>query len=249
MAVLNLFFSFISGMCVLIMSLFFVIIDWWLLLVPRNKRYLVARKVLIIPWTIIANNFLFCMRLKVLGKEHANKLKNSLIICNHQSWADIPAFLRFTPSTALSKAEVKKIPLVGILTIYAGGIFFDRDDKKSRLGIIKEVMEFLKQGYSMCYYPEGTRSLDGELLEPNLTLVKLAYKLKVPVIPSAIEGSKNVIKKGRIYYKFFQKVVLKYVEPLYPADYKSDEEFANACWNKVIDTHNEIKAEYFGKKS
>ncbi|HNZ28200.1 MAG TPA: lysophospholipid acyltransferase family protein [Spirochaetota bacterium] len=245
MILINLIFSFISGMLVLFMSLIFVLIDWWLLFIPRNKRYLVARKFLVVPWTIIANNFLFCMRLKVLGKEHLSKEKNSLFICNHQSWADIPAFLRYTPSTALSKSEVRRIPVVGILTIYAGGIFFDRDDKKSRIGIIKEVMEFLKQGYSMCYYPEGTRSVDGELLEPNLTLVKLAYKLKVPVIPSAIEGSRNVIQRGRIYYKFFQRVILKYSEPLYPTDFSSEEEFANACWSKVVDIHKEIKRDYF----
>ncbi|HQB62536.1 MAG TPA: hypothetical protein PK899_12865, partial [Spirochaetota bacterium] len=70
-------------MLVLFMSLIFVLIDWWLLFIPRNKRYLVARKFLVVPWTIIANNFLFCMRLKVLGKEHLSKEKNSLFICNH----------------------------------------------------------------------------------------------------------------------------------------------------------------------
>ncbi|OHD18034.1 MAG: hypothetical protein A2086_15880 [Spirochaetes bacterium GWD1_27_9] len=229
-----------------IVSVFFIITEWWLLFIPRYKRYKMSDPFLIIPWTIVLNT-LTGLRVKVLNKQYVDKKRTTLYICNHQSWIDIPTLLSSTHASALSKKEVKYIPFIGILTIYGGAFFFDRDEKKSRLGIIKEVIDMLKKGYSLCVFPEGTRSFDGNLLEPNITLIKLCYKLNVCVVPAAIEGSRNALQKGNYYMKFFQKVVLKYAEPLYPKDFKNDEEFAKACWGKVTETHTEIKTTYFNK--
>ena len=196
-----------------IVSVFFIITEWWLLFIPRYKRYKMSDPFLIIPWTIVLNT-LTGLRVKVLNKQYVDKKRTTLYICNHQSWIDIPTLLSSTHASALSK---------------------------------KEVIDMLKKGYSLCVFPEGTRSFDGNLLEPNITLIKLCYKLNVCVVPAAIEGSRNALQKGNYYMKFFQKVVLKYAEPLYPKDFKNDEEFAKACWGKVTETHTEIKTTYFNK--
>ena len=245
MIIINLIFSFFAGIFTLILSLFFLLISWWLIFVPRNKREKIARYVLIQPWTFIFNHFIMLIRLKVIGKENVKTNRATLYICNHQSWADIPVVVPKTKAAALSKKEVVAIPLVGFLTVLAGGIFFDREEQSSRMAIVKELIEFFKNGYSLCYFPEGTRSKDGNLLEPNLALVKLAFKLKIPVVPIAVEGTRNVIQKGRIYYKFFQKVVLKFGEPILPENFKTDIEFSNYAWEMVKKIHTEIKNNYF----
>lgn len=245
MVVINLILSFFSGILTLILSLIFLLLTWWLIFIPRNKRESVARYILIKPWTFIFNHFFLFIRLKVIGKENVNPKRVTLYICNHQSWADIPVVIPKTKASALSKKEVVAIPLVGFLTVLAGGIFFDRDEQSSRMAIIKELIEFFKGGNSLCYFPEGTRSKDGTLLEPNLALVKLAFRLKISVVPIAVEGTKNVIQKGRIYYKFFQKVVLQFGQPVSPENFNNDTSFANYCWDKVKEIHSEIKNKYF----
>lgn len=42
-------------------------------------------------------------------------------------------------------------------------LFLDRKDIRKGLQTILEGAEYLKEGYSMCIYPEGTRSTNGEL--------------------------------------------------------------------------------------
>lgn len=227
-----------------IVSLFFIIVDWWLLLFPVDRRYYVADRFLIIPWTVIVNNLLG-IRLKLIGKENIDKKRTTLYICNHQSWVDIPTFLRYSHAPTVAKKEVKNIPFIGVLIQYAGSLFLDRNDKGGgRLGIVKDVIKILKRGDSFCVFPEGTRSKTGDLLEPNLTLIKLCYKLDVPVVAAAIEGSRNVLEKGNWYVKLFQKVIIKYNPPVYPKDYQNEEEFAKACWLEVESTYSEIKGIY-----
>ncbi len=48
----------------------------------------------------------------------------------------------------------------------------------------------------MVVFPEGTRSVDGTLLEFKPGALKLATKSGVPIIPVTISGSKDIMKKG-----------------------------------------------------
>ncbi|HOV14580.1 MAG TPA: lysophospholipid acyltransferase family protein [Spirochaetota bacterium] len=239
---MNIFRYILTGIVTLIVSLIslvFILLDWWLLFIPLEKRYFVADKFLIIPWTVIVNNLLG-IKVKFIGKENIDKKRATLYICNHQSWVDIPTFLRYSHAPTVAKKEVKNIPFLGILIIYAGVLFLDRKDKNGRLGIIKGTMKILKKGGSFCVFPEGTRSKTGELLEPNLTLVKICYKMNIPVVPTAIEGSRNILEKGNYYVSLFKNVILKYNSPIYPKDYQDEDTFAKACWDMVESSHNEI---------
>ena len=152
--------------------------------------------------------------------------------------------MRYCHAPTVAKKEVKNIPFIGLLIIYAGGLFLDRNDKRSGLTIIKDTMKILKRGDSFCVFPEGTRSKTGDLLEPNLTLIKVCYKLNIPVVPTAIEGSKNVLEKGNYYVKMFQKIIIKYNQPIYPKDFQDEETFAKICWGKVESSYLEIKEMY-----
>lgn len=240
--------SVVAAIEILLLSVLFVIIDFWLIFVPIKYRNRVARYVLIIPWCWIVNTLVFFIRFKIVGKEYLDRDRTSIYICNHQSWIDATTFGHITPASSLAKSQVKNIPLVGLLVIYAGGILFDRETQSSRIGIVKLMMKTLKDGVSVCLFPEGTRSSSGDLLKPNLSLVKLAYKMKIPVVPASLEGTRDVVQKGRPYFRFFRRVVIKYNEPMLAKDFAGDEDFANACWQKVIDTHQEIVSEYFEKK-
>lgn len=243
MKVIKLFFTFISCFLIQTVSFIFMIIDWWLLFINQYDRFRVADKFLVTPAANIYN-ILLTMRLKVYGKEHVDKKRTTLYICNHQSWVDIPVLIKNSHASALSKKEVKLIPIIGLLTIYAGALFFDRKNPAERINLIKGVMKYFRNGSSLCLFPEGTRSENGELLEPQFPIIKLCYKQKIPVVPAAIEGSRNVLGKNRLYYNFFQKVILKYMPPVYPEDYSNADDFCNACWDKVQEAHQEI-LQYF----
>ena len=248
MIVFDFILSGIASILILLISVFFLIIDCWLLLIPIKKRQKVAQNVLITPWCFIVSRLVFFIRLKVYGKEFCDKNRTTLYICNHQSWADILTFTAITPAAGLSKWQVRHIPMIGILSMMAGAIFFEREDTKSRLGVVKKIMKSFKDELSISYFPEGTRSRDGRLLRANLNLIKLAYKMHIPVVPATIEGSKDVIMRGRKYFRFFRKVVIKYSEPMLAENFANEDDFAQACWQKVVDSHNEILQNDFKKK-
>ena len=239
--IFDIIWSVIAAVEIMLLSIIFVIIDFWLIFVPIKYRNKVARYVLIVPWCWTINTLIYFIRLKVIGKEYLDRNRTTIYICNHQSWIDASTFGHITPASSLAKSQVKNIPLVGLLVIYAGGILFDRETQSSRLGIVKLMMKTLKDGISICFFPEGTRSRDGNLLRPNLSLIKLAYKMKIPVVPAALNGTRDVVQKGRPYFRFFRKVVIKYNPPMNPADFADEDSFAAACWGKVEETYKEIQ--------
>ena len=237
--IITMIFSFINSSIVFVYSFLMIFFLWWLLLIPKHKRYSIAHIFLITPWCL-SFFFLYFIKIKVIGKEYINKKQTTLYICNHQSWVDIPILLMNNHATILAKKETESIPFLGLLIKYAGTLTFKRDEKNSRLGIVKEVITLFKSGYSFCLFPEGSRTKEGELLLPNLTLVKLCYKLNIPVVSSAISGTYNMLPRGRYYLGFFKKITLKYTEPTNPKDFENEDDFANACWSKVINTYNEL---------
>lgn len=228
-----------------IMSVITLTLLFWLLFVNVFDRYEVARYLIIAPWVFIINRLLLFMRVKIIGYENVDKKRKTLYICNHQSWCDITTFIRYSKATAIAKEEVKSIPFLGPVTVYTGTLYFKRESRGDRMSIIKEVRTLFEKGHSLCIFPEGTRcNADGELLQPNMAIIKLCYKMNIPVVPAAIEGTRFVLPRGKVLFKFFQRVYLKYNKPVFPADFSSSDEFCEYCWKVVAESYNELKDNY-----
>ena len=65
----------------------------------------------------------------------------------------------------------------------------------------------LNNGIAIVFFPEGTRSKAGHILNFNLGVGWLAMKCKVPIIPVLIRNTntpllKQFIRKTRVYIKF-----------------------------------------------
>ena len=136
----------------------------------------------------------------------------------------------------------KRVPMVKNLYTDADGLDFALGELVS----LKEVREFFsneKKVQSLCFFPEGTRSINGELQSPNMALIKLAYKMNVPVVPAAINGTINVLPKGKMFIRGFKKVTLEYTEPILPSDYPDSNSFSDACWQRVENTYNKLISE------
>ena len=75
----------------------------------------------------------------------------------------------------------------------------------------------LKEGYNVVIFPEGARSRDRELLEFKSFFAILAKELNVPVVPVVLDGSFEALPAGT-YFPRPAKIVIKYLEPVYPED-------------------------------
>ncbi len=243
--VFNVILTVLAAVFVCSLSFLCIFIFWWLLLLPQYRRIPSSYWIFIRPWVFFVNKVALLMRLRIIGKENIDRNRVALYISNHQSWIDIPVLIGYTGTPGISKQEVMLIPFIGILTAYGGAVFFDRRSTSARIQIIKKVLDVLKKGYPLCLFPEGTRSTDGSILDPNLALVKMCFKNNIDVVPCVIEGTREILPPKRLYLRFFRKVIFECCKPIHPSAFTNADDFADACWNKVKDTHTEVVNKYF----
>lgn len=135
---------------------------------------------------------------EVRGREHLPKDGEPMVIvANHQSMADIwVACTLGLQFRWISKIEMFRIPIFGQAMRWAGYIEVDRGNRTSHIKAIQESESRLRQGISMFFFPEGTRSKTGELGPFKKGAFRLAKDLKVPVLPLLLEGTRDMMAKG-----------------------------------------------------
>jgi 1-acyl-sn-glycerol-3-phosphate acyltransferase len=99
----------------------------------------------------------------------------------------------------LMKAELRKVPFVGTGCKAAGHIFVDRRNAKAAMESLKEVEKQLVDGVCTVIFPEGTRSLNGEVGRFKRGAFQIALELGLPVIPLSLKGCFEVLPKGKAY--------------------------------------------------
>ena len=114
-----------------------------------------------------------------------------VLVANHTSLLDINAAFAAspTPIVFLSKASIRKVPLLGKINELAGTIFVERGDRSSSDKAVKALTRTLKQGRSVLVFPEGTRSEDGTLKAFKKGAFHLAAAAGAPIIPMHISGT------------------------------------------------------------
>lgn len=142
-----------------------------------------------------------------------------VVVANHQSSVDICVVLatRFQ-FRWLSKIEAFRLPLIGSAMRWAGYVPIKRGDKKSHRLALQKSVECLRSGISMIFFPEGSRSLTGELGSFKSGAFRTAAEANVRILPIAIKGSANLMKKGSLIFNTAH-VKVKVLPPLrQPAD-------------------------------
>lgn len=122
----------------------------------------------------------------------------ALFVGNHSSYFDILVTGASIPGGVgfVSKDSLAKVPGLSSWMSRIRCLFLDRKDIRKGMQTIIQGAEYLKSGYSMCIYPEGTRSTTGELGEFKGGSVKMAQKAKAPVVPVAVTGTRDIFENN-----------------------------------------------------
>lgn len=142
------------------------------------------------------------VKVNIINPENLPKNGPAVYISNHQSYADILVFLYAIDRHQVSfiaKDSLKTVPFVGAWIDRIRGIFIHRGDARAALTTINEGVDYLKQGFSLVIFPEGTRSQGHEMADFKPGSLKLATKARVPLVPVTIDGSYRIFEEtGRI---------------------------------------------------
>ena len=129
---------------------------------------------------------------KVYGRENLPKEGPVLYVCNHQGAADIVVLCAALDSIQFSfitKAELAKVPLYGAWIDRVRAVFLHREDPRASLKSIQQGIEYIKMGFSLLVFAEGTRSRGPVMGDFKPGAFKLATKPEVPIIPVSLQGT------------------------------------------------------------
>ncbi len=134
--------------------------------------------------------------IEIDGETIDNPRHPYVVVCNHVSNADIPIISCLPWEMKwVAKGELFKIPVVGWLMRLASDIPVDRKNKTSRARVLVLARQYLEKKCSVMFFPEGTRSRDGRVYAFNDGAFRLAIKAQVPILPLAIEGTRETLPK------------------------------------------------------
>ena len=203
------------AMLIFIITMLPVVLLMWIIGLLKEPKRTAAFRNISNAWMRVF--FLLTgIRLKIKGKEHFRKGENYIVICNHNSFMDVPLTTPFIPKAnkTIAKIELARIPLFGLI-YKRGSILVDRKDKDSRAGSFKKMKDVIDMGMHMCIYPEGTRNKTTAPLKSfHDGAFKLASDTKKPLLPAIIFNTKKVLPAGKTFFFWPSKMELHFLPPI-----------------------------------
>jgi 1-acyl-sn-glycerol-3-phosphate acyltransferase len=223
---------------------FFIALVIWLLTSLFDRR-LVLLHLFTSAWAVFCMKAMPVWSLDIEGREKIKKGETYVIVSNHQSQLDIlSAFGIFFPFKWVSKAEVFRIPFVGWNMSLNRYIKLIRDDRKSVLKMFRDAERALSKGSSVFFFPEGTRSETGVIGQFMPGAFVLAKRMKVPVLPVAINGTGRALPKGSLRFHGRQKIRVRVLDEITSDDYAglSAEELAARARDLIAENVDKYEA-------
>lgn len=192
------------------------------LLVATTSFLWIPVAVLLLPWRVgrikLCNLFgktvghgvvaLTGADLVVHDRERINASMPAVYVANHASNLDVFLCFWLCPfgGCGVVKKEFVYLPFIGLLYLLSGHLRVDRQNHERAVSILKQTAAFVRQNrLGIWIMPEGTRSVDGSLLEFKRGFVHLAIAAGLPVVPVVIRGAREVWPKGSL--RFFARPV------------------------------------------
>ena len=138
------------------------------------------------------------IRFRVAGRENIPQDTAVVFCSNHESNVDPPVLFRALHRQLhiLYKAELRNVPVMRTVFDVGGFVAVDRRDRDQAMRSLEHGAASLRAGNSFLIFPEGTRSRTGALLPFKKGGFIMAIKAQVPVVPVAIVGGRDAMRKG-----------------------------------------------------
>jgi 1-acyl-sn-glycerol-3-phosphate acyltransferase len=150
------------------------------------------------------------------GLENVSADKPCVMVGHHTSLLDTPCVLATYPGRVrfISKKELRAVPVFGKAMEDAGIVFVDRKNLEKAISQLENAKRIVREGYALWVAAEGTRARDGRLRTLKKGPFHIAIELQVPIVPSWIQGTLDVIRPDQWKAKTGQTVHVAYGEPI-----------------------------------
>jgi 1-acyl-sn-glycerol-3-phosphate acyltransferase len=160
--------------------------------------YWLLKYVLLGPWLKML------YRPRVEGVEHVPAEGAAIIASNHLSFSDsifmplvVPRRVTFLAKQEYFTGTGLKGWLTRMFFTGVGQVPIDRSSGSAAKAALGTGKRILAEGKLLGIYPEGTRSPDGRLYRGKTGVARMALEARVPVIPVAMIGTREVQPIGK----------------------------------------------------
>ena len=134
---------------------------------------------------------------EVVGGEKIPRDRALVVVSNHQGVGDIMVVYHLDLHFKwISKASNFFVPFMGWFMFHAGYIPLRRGRKNSIVMAMQRARRYLDRGVSVLFFPEGTRSPDGEVMPFKPGAFRLALDGHFDILPLGISGTHDAIPKN-----------------------------------------------------
>jgi len=144
---------------------------------------------------------------------------------NHQSFFDglfVAVFLKnklLKQTYFYAKEKHVKNKLLKFIADKHNVIVMDLNDLKTSL---QKLAEVLKRGKNIIIFPEGTRTISGDIGDFKKTFAILSRELNVPVVPVVIKGAYDALPRGTHFPRPWKKINVRFLKPVKPENHTYD---------------------------
>ncbi len=155
--------------------------------------------------------------LKVRGHEHLDPDRAQIIVANHASYLDgfIVTAALDVPIHFIVKGELARILPVRLILERFGVEFVDRFNANKGTSDVKRIANKSRSGQSIVFFPEGTFTTFEGLQPFRMGAFVTAARARVPVVPVAIRGARNIVR-GDKWFPHRGRIEVTICAPIQP---------------------------------
>ncbi|MGB3759394.1 MAG: lysophospholipid acyltransferase family protein [Rivularia sp. (in: cyanobacteria)] len=147
-------------------------------------------------YSVVNPMLLAYFRGRIYGAENVPRNGPLVIVSNHASNFDPPIVSNCVcrPVSYMAKEELFKVPVLKQAIVLYGAYPVSRGSGDRNA--IRSALEYLKGGWAVGIFLQGTRTTDGRITDPKRGAALIAAKAKAPIIPVCLWGTQNIEQKG-----------------------------------------------------
>lgn len=146
-------------------------------------------------WMAFGSAFRTLFGLRINGQEHLITEGPVLVASNHQSFLDPPLIGNLYKTEMVFLA--RKTLFVGFFKwLYPQWNAIPVDQDRPDMSSLKTIIRKLKEGHRVLVFPEGARTLDGNIGEAAPGIGLIAAKSGAVIQPVRISGARDALPRG-----------------------------------------------------
>jgi 1-acyl-sn-glycerol-3-phosphate acyltransferase len=186
----------------------------WAITAPFDRR-LRALHLYACAWASLYTYVFPYWTVDVRNRERIRDGATYVLVANHQSLIDILVLFRlYKHFKWVSKESIFRVPFVGWNMTLNRYIAIRRGDRGDARRMMAACGDALESGSSIMIFPEGTRSLDGDMREFRHGAFTLAHGHRVPIVPIVVDGTLDVLPKHGLTLHESAAIVIQVLDPI-----------------------------------